>query len=136
MKVALVLFTGAITALLALYVFKGYGAAYSTAYGTVVAIAFGISATFFWLWSARATPLALGMGISWAGTCGVLGWWWVFNLFGKPGLMDESPILFVFVAAYFVGGVLHFQVIVRSLGPRSALALVPAVLFVAISLLS
>ena len=136
MRLALLLFGGTVAALGALYVTQGYNAAYSTAYGAVVAIAFGISATFFWLWSARATPLALGMGISWAGCCGVMGWWWLFNLFGRPGLMEESPILFVFLAAYFVGGILHFQVILRSLGPKSALALLPAVLVVALSLLT
>lgn len=136
MKLATFLFVGTLAALGVLYLRDGYDAAYSTAYGAVVGLSMAISATFFWLWSARATPLALGMGISWAGTCGVMGWWWLFNLLGQPGLMVDSPILFVFVAAYFVGGTLHFRVILRSLGPKSALVLLPTVVVVGISLMT
>ncbi len=85
--------------------------------------------TFFWLWRKRATPLALGMGFSWAGTGGVLGWWWLYRFLGTPEAMVDNEFLFLFVASYIVGGILHFQVIVRSLGWRSLVALLPTGLF-------
>ena len=135
MKPALVLLAGSALSLIALSQFQGYHAAYTIAYGVVVTLALSISATFFWLWRVRATPLALGMGFSWAGTCGVLGWWWLFNRLGEPGLMVDNQLLFVFVSSYFVGGVLHFQVIIRSLGRRSALVLLPMLLFVGVATL-
>ena len=92
---------------------------------SVVAMALSMSGTFFWLWRAQATPLALGMGFSWAGTAGVLGWWWLFRLLDRPEAMREHAGLFVFVAAYFVGALLHFRVVGASLG-RRALSLPPA----------
>lgn len=124
--------TGLTTAaLLVLSAIHGYGTAYSVAYGAVVAEALAISATFFWLWRTRATPLALGMGFSWAGAFGVMGWWWLYQRLGAPEIMVENPILFLFVATYFIGGVLHFNVIIRSLGAKSVIVLLPAVLVVA-----
>ena len=103
----------------------GYDRAYVVAFGVVVALALSISGTFFWLWLSRATPLALGMGFSWLGTTGVLGWWWVFQLLHNPPVMRDNAGLFIFVAAYFVGAILHFQVIRRSLGLRSYVLLLP-----------
>ena len=127
MKPALALLLATAAGLIAFSYFRGYDAAYDLAYGAIVAMAFSISATFFWLWRERATPLALGMGFSWAGATGVMGWWWVYSILGKPGMMVESRLLFLFVSCYFVGALLHFQVIVRSLGWRSVTVLVPLV---------
>ena len=69
----------------------GYDLAYQMAYGAISAMAVLISATFFWLWWQRATPLALGMGFSWAGAGMVMGYWWVHNLLDRPDWMDENP---------------------------------------------
>ena len=114
----------------------GYAAAYVLAYGLVVAMAASISATFFWLWYRRQTPLALGMGFSWAGTTGVLGWWWLYHVLQKPAVMAENSGLFVFVAAYFVGAVLHFRVVGRSLGWGAILLALPLAAIMSVTLLS
>ena len=73
-----------------------------------------ISLTFLWLWARKETPLALGMSFSWAGAASVMGWWWVFNVLSRPVAMAESELLFLFLAVYFVGAVLHFAAIMRS----------------------
>ena len=93
----------------------GYQTVYEIGYGALMFMGAMISGTFFWLWAARATPLALGMSFSWAGAAGVMGWWWLFNLLGRPEPMVESEVLFVLLALYFVGAILHFAVIARSL---------------------
>ena len=68
----------AIAALLALsYATLGYQPTYQIAYGALTLMAAMISLTFLWLWARRATPLALGMSLSWAGASSVMGWWWV-----------------------------------------------------------
>ncbi len=94
----------------------GYQLVYQIAYGAITLMAVMISLTFLWLWAVRATPLALGMAFSWAGTAMVMGWWWAYNALGQPGWATQSPILFNFLALYTVGAVLHFAVIHRSLG--------------------
>lgn len=131
MKVAVFLLACACVSLVILAELRGYQAAYSVAYGVVVTLALSMSATFFWLWRERATPLALGMGFSWAGTSGVMGWWWLYHRLGEPQIMVENELLFLFVSSYLIGGILHFQVIIRSLGLRAAYVLVPTALFMA-----
>ena len=120
-------------ALLTGYALFGYGATYQVAYGALTLMAAMISATFLWLWTRRATPLALGMSLSWAGTSSVLGWWWVFNLLGDPAGMVDSGMLFLFLSLYFVGAVLHFSVIQRSFGITTRLHPLPVVGAIAIS---
>lgn len=94
----------------------GYHTAYSISYGAFSIMAAGISGTFFWLWARRTTPLALGMAFGWAGAASVMGWWWIYSLAEQPDGMKDSPVLFFFLAIYFVGSILHFQVIGRSFG--------------------
>jgi hypothetical protein len=94
----------------------GYEAAYEIGYGALTLMAAMIAATFLWLWHVRATPLALGMAFSWAGAASVMGWWWVYTLSGGPDWMLEGEMLFVFLSLYFVGAILHFAVVGRSLG--------------------
>ena len=125
MRQALALFGLAAAGFVLLDAGLGHQKAVLVAYGAVVAMALSISGTFFWLWRAQATPLALGMGFSWAGTAGVLGWWWLFRLLDRPEAMREHAGLFVFVAAYFVGALLHFRVVGASLGRRALILLVP-----------
>ena len=119
MKTAVALLVSTCLVLVALRWSLDFQSVYQIAYGAIVGLAVSISATFFWLWHSRQTPLALGMGCSWAGTSGVLGWWWLYSRFNQPEFMAENEFLFLFVACYFVGGILHFQVIVRSIGRKA-----------------
>lgn len=111
----------------------GYWPTYQIAYGALTLMAAMISLTFLWLWARRATPLALGMSLSWAGASSVLGWWWVYNLLGNPVLMEDGSVLFVFLSFYFTGAILHFAVIQRSFGLSGHLFPVPALAAVALS---
>lgn len=115
MKHAGGLFVAVLAALLLSDAAFGYGATYRIGYGAIVAMGLMIAATFLWLWAARATPLALGMAFSWAGTAAIMGWWWVHALAGRPEAMRESALLFPFVALHMVGAVLHFDVMLRSM---------------------
>lgn len=125
MKHALVLLSLSALLLVSLSLFAGFDRAYAVAYGSVTAMAASISLTFFLLWRARATPLALGMGFSWAGATGVMGWWWLHRLLGQPEFMERNVLLFLFVAAYGVGAALHFKVVARSLGVPVIVLLLP-----------
>ncbi len=136
MRHALLLLAVTVTAFMTISVTFGYDRAIAIAYALVAAMAMSISGTFFWLWRERATPLALGMGFSWIGTAGVLGWWWTYRLLDRPEVMIENPALFAFVAAYFVGAVLHFQVVGRSLGRRAVLLLVPVVFLLTVAMVA
>ena len=123
------LLVAAIAAMLSVsYALLGYGPTYQIAYGALTLMAAMISLTFLWLWARRATPLALGMSLSWAGASSVLGWWYAFNLFGAPQAMVESGFLFLFLSLYFAGAILHFSVIQRSFGVAARMVPVPALL--------
>ena len=136
MRHAILLFALATGALIALDRVAGWAAAYAVAYGALVLMAAAISGTFLWLWAARATPLAIGMAFSWAGTASVLGWWWLHRMADRPSAMDENALLFACVALSLVGAMLHFQVIGRSMGlPRGAFVL-PVAAAVALSALA
>jgi hypothetical protein len=103
----------------------GYRATYQIGYGAFTLMAASISLTFVWLWRRRATPLAMGMAFSWAGAASVMGWWWLFNVFHAPTWMQESGYLFPFLSIYFLGAVLHFEVIARSFGARKWAYILP-----------
>ena len=94
----------------------GYRWSYDVGYGAFTLMAFMVAATFFWLWRKRATPLAMGMCLGWAGAAGVMGWWWAYSLLQRPDWMIANPALFILLSAYFVGAVLHFKVIWHSFG--------------------
>ena len=113
----------------------GYEPIYQTAYGALTMMAAMISLTFLWLWARRATPLALGMSFSWAGASSVLGWWWIYRLLEAPAAMVDSAALFVFLALYFCGAVLHFAVIGRSFGAPRLTFLLPILGAVGVSVL-
>lgn len=110
---------GASAALLLSHAAFGWEVTYSVAYGAFALMAAMVSLTFLWLWSRRATPLAGGMVLSWAGAASVVGWWWTYAYMNQPEAMTENAALFLCLALYFVGAVMHFAVIGRSLGlPR------------------
>lgn len=102
--------------MLLIYACLGYQTAYSISYGAFTIMAAMVCLTFLWLWMQRTTPLAMGMAFGWGGAATVMGWWWVYNLLDAPEAMNESFLLFLCLAVYFVGAILHFSVIGRSLG--------------------
>ncbi len=112
----------------------GFATVYLVGYGAFSFLAAIISLTFFWLWFRRSTPLALGMAIGWLGAASIMAWWWLFNLFRQPEVMVENSILFLFLSIYFVGAVLHLEVIGRSFGLSKRLALTPVALSLVLSL--
>lgn len=111
MKQAFALVILVMAGLLASHLGLGYTITHQIAFGAVTVIALVIAVTFLWLWRVRATPLALGMVFSWTGGALILGWWWINQLLGRPEAMRDSPILFVFLAFYIGGAILHFVVI-------------------------
>lgn len=113
----------------------GYRIVYEIGYGALTLMALMISGTFLWLWSERATPLALGMAYSWAGAAGVLGWWWFYHLLDAPNAMVDSEVLFLLLSLYFVGAILHFAVITRSLTFPAQSQVVPVAIAAVISAL-
>lgn len=113
----------------------GYRTTYLIGYGALSMMSVLISLTFVWLWMRRATPLAMGMAFSWAGTASVMGWWWLFNTFQAPDWMKESQYLFPFLSIYFLGAIMHFEVIARSFSAGKWVYLVPVVLCLFLSVL-
>ena len=120
-------------AMFLIYAGLGYEAAYEISYGAFTLMAAMVSLTFLWLWMQRATPLAMGMAFGWAGAASVMGWWWVFNLLDGPLPMQQNAALFLCLSIYFVGAVLHFAVIGRSLGWTGRLWMVPIGVALAVS---
>ena len=89
---------------------------YRLAYGTLGLMSGAIALTFLWLWRTRATPLASGMVLSWAGGGATLGWWWSFTLLGEPEWMTVHPAPLAIASLCLVGACLHFAVIGDSMG--------------------
>jgi len=116
-----------------MYLSFGYEVAYRISYGAFSVLAAMISMTFLWLWRRRATSLALGMAFGWAGAASVMGWWWIYHLFGRPNEMQAHPFLFALLSIYFAGAVMHFSVIGRSFGWSPNGYLVPVAIAVVAS---
>ena len=93
----------------------GFNAAHDIAYAVISLLAIVIAVVFAWLWRVRATPMAMGMALSWAGCHGFVGYWWVYDQLGRePATYLEHDVLFVFIALYFSGAVLHLSVISKA----------------------
>ncbi|MEM6385083.1 MAG: hypothetical protein AAF718_02485 [Pseudomonadota bacterium] len=114
--------------------FFGYKVVYQTGYGAFALLAVVIAGTFFWLWVKRSTPLALGMVFSWSGATGVMAWWWLYSLLGRPDWMQDNGLLFVFLSTYLVGAVLHLEVIGRSFALSRGATYAPIVAAVVVSM--
>lgn len=125
MKQAVWLLAGTAAVLLAMHGLLGYPAAFGIGYGAITVMSALIAGTFLWLWWERATPLALGMALSWAGTFSVMGWWWVYALSGRPESMAGSGALFVLLSFQIAGAVLHFDVMQSSMGCRRRVFVLP-----------
>lgn len=92
----------------------GYSLVYRVGYGAFGILAAVIAGTFLWLWAKRSTPLALGMAFGWAGAASITAWWWASRLLDRPEWMRSSDFLFLFLALYLVGAIMHLDVIGRS----------------------
>lgn len=112
----------------------GFASMMQIAYGAIALMSLTISATFLWLWQARATPLALGMSLSWAGSGLTIGWWWLMRVLGDPAWGMEAAALFLFLSLLVCGAVLHFAVIQGSFGLRGMAFLWPVIGAFAMSL--
>ncbi len=131
MKHAVALFTASLAAVTAFDRWLGFPAATEFAFGAVAVMSVFISLTFLWLWYERATPLALGMAYSWAGTAVLMVWCWGLPLADdarKPG-----GLVFVFLSLQIVGAVLHFAVMQRSMGYGRGAFAVPIAVALAVS---
>ena len=113
----------------------GYQFVYQVGYGAFSFLAATIALTFLWLWLKRSTPLALGMAFGWCGAASVMAWWWLFNLLDRPEEMVENSALFLFLSVYFVGAILHLEVIGRSFGISRRLAMLPVAMALFLSVL-
>lgn len=133
MKQALALLVSVAAAFVGIDRAVGHHAALSIAFGSISVMAVMIAFTFLWLWKVRATPLALGMSFSWAGAACVIGWWWVFHILHQPAAMADSIVLNFFLALYFVGAMLHFAVMRRSMGVSGTAFFAPVALGIALA---
>ena len=87
--------------------------------------------TFLWLWYVRATSLALGMALSWAGQAALSAWWYTT---GMPGVwLNHDPVIFLFLSLYIVGGGIHIAVIQNSLGSTRTAGIWPLIAAVAVA---
>ena len=125
MRQALWLLGAVAVAVAAAVAAMGQAATAAMGYAAVAAMAAMIAGTFLWLWWVRATPLALGMALSWAGVAVV-----AFHLAG--GAPDALPHVALPLLA--AGATLHFAVMRRSMGLHPAAAAVPAMLTAAAAL--
>lgn len=110
---------------------------YRTAVGIGFAATTLISATncgtFLWLWYVRATPLALGMSLSWAGQAALSVWWLLTGMPGKTSWLERDPSVFLILSVFMVGGGLHIVVIQNSTGMARSVVLWPAIVVAAIA---
>lgn len=135
MKQAMLLALAVAAGLYGVGLWAGYQTAFVVGYGALTLMAAMIALTFLWLWQARATPLALGMAFSWAGAACLLGAWWVYNSLRAPEAMYGNEAVFGFLALYFVGAILHFAVVQRSMGLPAGAFAVPVAGALAVSAL-
>ena len=109
MRQALWLLAAATAALALATVTLGPTDTAAAGYAAVAAMAALIAATFLWLWWVRATPLALGMSLSWSGVALVAA--------------TDSALPLPALPLLTTGAILHFAVMRRSMNlPRITLA--------------
>ena len=133
MKQALVLFVLVLGLLQAGKALVGPDTVLQAVFGAIAAMSLMISATFLWLWRERATPLALAMSFSWLGAGLSSGWWWIYDLRGRPAWDYRDDGALAVLGLFVVGAVLHFAVIHRSFGRHGASFLWPVLTALALS---
>ena len=127
-------FAAALTAVfLVIDLLAGFRTAAWVGFAAMLTIAAVNSATFLWLWYVRATPLALGMALSWAGQAAITAWWLLGGMPGRPDWVALPEVIFVFLALYIVGGGLHVSVIQRSSESRATALVWPAIALVSVA---
>jgi hypothetical protein len=125
MRQALWLLGGAAVAVALLAALLGAGRTAAAGFAAVAAMAALIAATFLWLWWVRATPLALGMALSWSGVA----------LVAADRAAGAGAVLPLVALPFLgVGAALHFAVMRRSMGLPRRTALLPAGLVAAAAL--
>lgn len=113
--------------LLAAVGFVGYGPVYEVTYGFVTQMAAYISITFMWLYYNSGRDIGLAMVISWAGTAGVQGWWWMYSVLDQPQwMMENMKYLMVPLSFYVVGTVKHAIAFHRELSGTQMRFFIPA----------
>lgn len=117
MKRAMLFVAAVVLPLSVLSVLVPDGQAVGFAVGGLGILAGVIALTFYWLWRDCATPLALGMAISWTGSAGLMAWLWAaagrgLAADGQEGVTWLSAV----IAVQIIGALLHFDVIAASLG--------------------
>jgi hypothetical protein len=105
----------------------GYEAMILVGYGAVAVMALLISLTFLWLWHLRATPLALGMSLSWAGSGLTIGLWWILEISQNYWWSGQAIMVFLALSLLMSGAILHFAVIQGSFGLHGLSFVWPAV---------
>lgn len=135
MRQAMLLVAGICLALGLGAALAGPAALFVVLWGALALMALLIAATFFWLYRARATPLALGMALSWLGAGLFAGWGWATGLAGVPGQALPLAATLAGLALSLAGAVLHFAVIQRSFGFRGLRFLWPVALALGLSAL-
>ena len=136
MKQLLFLTVALLAAFLLTELVLGTDFAIALGFGAITTIAVTNAATFFWLWWARTTPLALGMAFSWFGQASISIWWFVSGIpQSSPWITAfDSKILFTVLSIYIVGGGLHVFVVRQSVELSRRIMILPAVAVFAIAL--
>jgi hypothetical protein len=115
MKQALAIVVLLTLVFLLLDVFVGFGPAAEIGFSAMIVIAAVNALTFLWLWYVRATPLALGMALSWAGQAGLSLWWQTRSGPSFLAQHGSEAALFALISLYVVGGGLHIAVVLHSM---------------------
>ncbi len=115
----------------------GYAPMYQFTYGFVTIMAAYIAVTFVYLYIRSGRAIGLAMVVSWTGTMGVQGWWWIYSVLGRSQWMaDNQSLLMIPLSFYIVGTVLHSSAFFKEVGgkfrfqfliPTSVSALVSAI---------
>ena len=98
-----------IATIVTLLAWDSYRVAYLVTYGIVAIWSCLNFITFTYLFVKRCSSLALAISLTWFGTMLLLGWWWVYQILGRPLQMTENPVLFAGLTFHLVGAWLHFK---------------------------
>jgi hypothetical protein len=135
MKQAILLTIATTVAFLLLEAALGFRVTTAIGFGVTIVTGSINALTFLWLWWTRATPLALGMTISWLGQASFSGWWYLFSTTAKLDWLSGSALIYFLLSLKIVGGGLHIVVMQRSMELRRVFLVWPvlAALFIAVA---
>ena len=129
MKQALLLTAGLSAAFLVVKEVANLEFAVALGFGATIAVVATNAVTFLWLWHVRATPLALGMALSWIGQAALSIWWYTSGAVDVGAWITDvhSAMLFLMLSVYIVGGSLHIAVMRRSMELGRTATILPVV---------